>query len=298
MNKKTLKAFSLIELSIVILIIGILVAGVTQSSRLVRQIRLATARSLTTSSPVTSIKNLSLWLEPVMDSSFIPAEAQDNSLVSTWYDINPQVTPQLRLSATQGNTSFQPRYFSDEINGLPALRFDGNSDWMTLGVNHGLESNSKITIFIVNKFATNTTGFVLAKRDNFVDGKGWNVVVWGNYYALEIMGHQSTNVAVVSTTLNFNTTYLTTFSYNGNMSSSGMNLWVNGNKQNPPSRGGALTMSPSPNGDEDLRIGAREGNSFAWYHGSIGEIIIFTDSLSDSDVSEVNTYLKKKWNIK
>ena len=57
-------------------------------------------------------------------------------------------------------------------------------------------------------------------------------------------------------------------------------------------------MSPSPNGDEDLRIGAREGNSFAWYHGSIGEIIIFTDSLSDSDVSEVNTYLKKKWNIK
>lgn len=36
-------------------------------------------------------------------------------------------------------------------------------------------------------------------------------------------------------------------------------------------------MSPSPNGDEDLRIGAREGNGVAWYHGSIGEIIIFTD---------------------
>ena len=97
---------------------------------------------------------------------------------------------------------------------------------MTLGVNHGLESNNKITIFIVNKFATNTTGFVLTKRDNFVDGKGCNVVVLGNYYALEIMGYQSTNVATFSTTLNYNTTYLTTFSYNGNMSSSGMNLWV------------------------------------------------------------------------
>ncbi|GDX36164.1 hypothetical protein LBMAG18_06750 [Alphaproteobacteria bacterium] len=90
----------MIELSAVILIIGILVAGVTQSSRLVRQIRLATTRSLTTSSPVTSIKNLSLWHEPVMDSSFIPAKSQDNSLVSAWYDINPQVTTQLRLSAT------------------------------------------------------------------------------------------------------------------------------------------------------------------------------------------------------
>ncbi|MFM2200490.1 MAG: hypothetical protein RL769_545, partial [Pseudomonadota bacterium] len=39
------QAFSLIELSIVILIIGILVAGVTQSSRLVNQIRLSTAQS-------------------------------------------------------------------------------------------------------------------------------------------------------------------------------------------------------------------------------------------------------------
>ena len=41
--KSNIKAFSLIELSIVILIIGILVAGVTQSSRLFRQITLSTA---------------------------------------------------------------------------------------------------------------------------------------------------------------------------------------------------------------------------------------------------------------
>ncbi|MFM7621060.1 MAG: prepilin-type N-terminal cleavage/methylation domain-containing protein, partial [Alphaproteobacteria bacterium] len=46
------KAFSLIELSIVILIIGILVAGVTQSSRLVNQFRLTSARNITLSSPL------------------------------------------------------------------------------------------------------------------------------------------------------------------------------------------------------------------------------------------------------
>ncbi|MFM7620300.1 MAG: prepilin-type N-terminal cleavage/methylation domain-containing protein, partial [Alphaproteobacteria bacterium] len=54
--KKTKKiktqAFSLIELSIVILIIGILVAGVTQSSRLVNQFRLTSARNITLSSPL------------------------------------------------------------------------------------------------------------------------------------------------------------------------------------------------------------------------------------------------------
>ena len=42
---KPSKAFSLIELSIVVLIIGILIAGVTQGSRLVRQSRLSTAQN-------------------------------------------------------------------------------------------------------------------------------------------------------------------------------------------------------------------------------------------------------------
>ena len=57
MNKIS-RAFSLIELSIVILIIGILVAGVVQSSRLVKKMRLQTAQNLTTISPIPSIKDL------------------------------------------------------------------------------------------------------------------------------------------------------------------------------------------------------------------------------------------------
>lgn len=43
-------AFSLIELSIVILIVGIIIAGVTQSSSLIRKMRLSSARQLTSTS--------------------------------------------------------------------------------------------------------------------------------------------------------------------------------------------------------------------------------------------------------
>ncbi|MFM7620236.1 MAG: prepilin-type N-terminal cleavage/methylation domain-containing protein [Alphaproteobacteria bacterium] len=67
---KNFKAFSLIELSIVILIIGILVAGVTQSSRLIRQMALSSARALTQSSPVPSIAGLVSWYEPTSEKSF------------------------------------------------------------------------------------------------------------------------------------------------------------------------------------------------------------------------------------
>ena len=69
-HKNIKKAFSLIELSIVILIIGILVAGVTQSSRLVSQFRLLSARNITQSSPVHSIKDLLIWLETTSTKSW------------------------------------------------------------------------------------------------------------------------------------------------------------------------------------------------------------------------------------
>ena len=84
------KAFSLIELSIVILIIGILVAGVTQSSRLIKAMKIQSAKSLTVSSPVPSFKNVTLWLESTLSESFDSAEAQDQLQISTWKDINPQ----------------------------------------------------------------------------------------------------------------------------------------------------------------------------------------------------------------
>jgi len=48
------QAFSLVELSIVILIIGVLIAGVIQGSNLVTKFRIKTAQTLTQSSPVSS----------------------------------------------------------------------------------------------------------------------------------------------------------------------------------------------------------------------------------------------------
>ncbi len=50
MIKNEKLAFSLIELSIVVLLIGILIAGVTQGSRLIRQSKIKTAQNLTKNS--------------------------------------------------------------------------------------------------------------------------------------------------------------------------------------------------------------------------------------------------------
>ncbi|MCE3255904.1 MAG: hypothetical protein K0R25_1398 [Rickettsiaceae bacterium] len=61
-NKPKL-AFSLIELSVVILVIGILVVGITKGMSIMRSAKLQSAQSLTQSSPVALIDGLKLWLE-------------------------------------------------------------------------------------------------------------------------------------------------------------------------------------------------------------------------------------------
>ena len=153
-NKNFKKAFSLIELSIVVLIIGILIAGITSGSRLVRNSKLASAAQFTKSSDVNSIPDLVLWLEPTMPNSFAidPASStgslealpgsnynkltdknnanyikdtdypSDLDYISRWNDINPRATS--KKSVVQDYNSNRPRYVANAINGLPALRFN------------------------------------------------------------------------------------------------------------------------------------------------------------------------------
>ena len=57
------KAFTLMELSIVLIVVALLVGGVVASQGLIQAARLAKARSLTNSAPVPMIEDLTLWLE-------------------------------------------------------------------------------------------------------------------------------------------------------------------------------------------------------------------------------------------
>ena len=57
------KGFTLVELSIVMIIIALLVVGVVAAQSLIASAQLAKARSLTNSAPIATIEDLTLWLE-------------------------------------------------------------------------------------------------------------------------------------------------------------------------------------------------------------------------------------------
>lgn len=152
------KAFSLIEISIVILIVGILIAGISKGIDMVYDMRLVTARALTDKSPVGSIENLELWLETTLENSLATGTASftdvknpnDSDPIGRWNDINPTlINPNNKNHAVQNTLSYQPLYIKDGINGLPALQFDGFDDFFS--ATDGRTNLSEFTIFIVAK---------------------------------------------------------------------------------------------------------------------------------------------------
>ena len=160
------KAFSIIEISIVILIIGILVAGVTQSTRLIKQIKIASARSITKSSPVPSIKDLSLWLETSTDESFIEIQTDDDYRLTQWNDINPQ-NPSKYFAIKTGSQFVT--YTSEGINSIPSVKFTGDTGvngYFVLSTSNNVAQASKI-----NTFGNRFSFFLVARPEIEVVGK-------------------------------------------------------------------------------------------------------------------------------
>jgi len=152
--KKYQKAFSLVELSMVILIIGILIAGVSQGIDLYEDFKLASARNLTSGSIVARVPNLSMWWETTMETSFINSKPNEGDLINRWNNINSQRVMKVNL-LNAPNDATRPTYKASAINGLPALKFSNAQNLRSADINgDSFFSNNEITVFLLQ----NTTG--------------------------------------------------------------------------------------------------------------------------------------------
>lgn len=118
----------MIELSVVILIIGILIAGVLASDAIISKFRITTAQTLTVSSPVNGVADSTLWLESSLDKSFKTSESSDTSNLSAWYDIRENVN---KNNALQTDSSHAPTY-ANTINYIQTVKFDGTNGYFTI----------------------------------------------------------------------------------------------------------------------------------------------------------------------
>jgi len=291
MRKSTSKAFSLVELSIVILIIGILIAGITQSSRLVAQMKLNTARTVTQSSPVASIKNLSLWLETSTVDSFLDSETADATNLSTWYDINPQASQ--KLTGTVNVASSDITYKANGINGLPTVNFKVGASVATRRIALSAVpavSNSASTVFVVYR---DYSASVSTQRAVFWNGSTTSIG-WG-YYKTVTDGYRriatSTSVGETGTAMGSGPE-IASMTISGSAGTAA--LYINGASISLSD--GTLASFTASDG---FIIGNYTNGTYATpWEGHISEIIMYDGVLKTEDRKSVESYLGKKYGIK
>jgi prepilin-type N-terminal cleavage/methylation domain-containing protein len=288
------KAFSLIELSIVILIIGILVAGVTQSSRIINQMRLQNARIITQNSPINSIKDLVIWLETSMEGSFINDEAQEGSTISEWRDNNPLTIQKNKF--IQPNAAIRPIYRSSAINNLPGIMFEDSQSspigrvlYFPNAVAGDFVATSNMTLFLVatidsiNQSGSSLINWFIAPNLRILTHFIWpdNNIYFDFGYCCDLTSRIQASVNINDYIKN---PKIITYFKNGN------NLGFRSN--------GVQLIN---NNSATSRIPAGSSSSFVigeGVKGKLAEFIMYNRSLSNDETKDIEQYLAKKWAIK
>jgi prepilin-type N-terminal cleavage/methylation domain-containing protein len=282
-NKKfSNKAYSLIEISIVITIITVLIVGAFNGMEMVRKAKLVNAQNLTEQSIVPKIPNLMTWYETSLARSFSENQRENNAKISVWNDINPN--SEYTNNATQSTDANRPTYITNRFNdAIAGIFFDGND---FLNYNGTKLVNSGYSVFIVerrmagNDLATMIGGATTAPNSNLILAYRSNTIITQAHYANDI------DIAVPGYSSPI--TRIHSFFYNR---SYGKKYWLNGginpDGANASQTTGVLDYS-------NAWIGRYIGYFF---YGDIAEIIFYNRSLKTEERVAVEDYLSKKYNV-
>jgi prepilin-type N-terminal cleavage/methylation domain-containing protein len=319
------KAFSLVELSVVILIIGILIAGVTQSGRLIRQIKLSTARSVTASSDVNSIRDVTGWFEASTEGSFRIAggssEIQNEDEILEWHDYNTQKSAFDKPTLVNSTTGTYPKYRSNGINGIPAVYFDGSNDYISFELGGTvtdpkfpvIEKDRNFSIFTV--FRADPSALANDRIVTQISGLPTsNALVDYTYAGIGIFSSKKTGLIVTKTegdnflvnyALQDQTDYIVgavaDFPVEDATDPTRENVKMYLNSSNVASQITSGNFQTNVGvGNKRLIIGAGNlgGDKQIFFKGLIAEVIYFDRAIKKEEAQSVMKYLQKKYGIK
>jgi len=274
---KKKSAFSLVELSIVIVIIGLLLVGVIGSKHLVEISRISSAKALTSNSPISATLDNALWLESsIVETAFSDnLEAGDGDDLDSWkdrsYNQNKPIISKVGTGPTYANT----------INNIQAVQFSASDSNYLQITDASFLNNTDYTIFVLEKREANSS-------DNYFIGD--DSVTTANQTL--ILGYSTDTSPIHSQGIgnNYTASLEAYVSYSGSRiftftsdSTKGKKMYINGVLAAEDADTTQLT------GITTLPIGMG-------YNGEIGEIAIFTRALKAVERQSIEDYMGNKWN--
>jgi len=299
-------AFSLVEISIVILIIGILIAGISSGLDLYQEYHLTSARQLTNNSIVGRIKGLTLWFETTSEKSFEKAQPLNNEPIAKWKNLNFQESNSLNVF--QNDSRYQPKYIENAINNLPALNFnDGIKYLISDPINYAEISDvENMTLFFVTRSMGGPVGINPAPFFVFAEKDSNGIEVFRNqlylYHQNKIL-FQYGGLCGASVSFIFNTCRATVSSLNPKHPNNNFIITAVKSKDVGIIYTNTIIDTtnslhtdkyPQTNIKNPIYIGGIASRSALNY---TGELIMFNRTLTDKEIEGVHNYLRNKWKI-
>ncbi len=300
--KKNLRAFSLIEISIVIVIISLIMGMIIRSNSSSYEAKIRTSASLTSNSAVNNIDGLLLWLEPTMTESFLDAEEKDGSAVSSWFDINP--TTNAKSNATQSTAGSKPLYQLNGIGGLPSLKFDGVDDKVVVNSSFLRSTTDSFQIFLVAKAtAAHQIDSEVAGGADGVSGQKFILGPTPGTTGCVSGGEAGGGISMGTNGISFyehTGCYLPPLAiYSGTVSDPAIISIKYENKIPSIYLNGGLVRTGLQSPKDRVFVGAEIGGyPYGSFQGLVSEVIVYASSLSDDDRKEVEKYLSQKYSLK
>ena len=296
-NKNHKKAFSLIEISVVIVIIGILISGISSGIDLYSDFRITSARSLTLGSKVPRIDGLVAWWETTLEKSFDKNEAINGVKITNWYDANPLSLNKITL--TQSNSANKATFKANSINSLPAISFDGSNKYITNNI--FAESFTLIVVLASNSLGAGTSSSqaylntVIIGADYPGSANDIIPLALGDGNLKMFTGTDGSETTLISNSkIKTGTPYIVSASRN--FEDGTRKIMINNSNIVSDKLGGAgLFLKASSLAG--IGADANDWNTNL-YNGNIAEIIVYNKILNISDIDIIHKYLSKKYSIK
>jgi prepilin-type N-terminal cleavage/methylation domain-containing protein len=276
-------AFTLIELSIVLIIIGLVVGALVGGQSLIKSSQLKSARQLSNSAPLFSKKgsHLIMWLDATSRDAFNNVNIQNGDDVTKWNDVNKTQISNLRFHANE--LTNPPSYLRDGINSLPSIDFNGTSD--RISTTRTFNPQTPFTLFLVGRLNqsdsevyqyffrlfSNSSRIYIASDDS---SKFYYTV--GDVHSTGTLPDSDTDPHIFSLRSQGGSSSVTTESFFDGSSNGTRDVEIN-------------------SANDIFSIGS--AGSVSFLNGQIGEVIMFNTALHDNEIDEIEFYLSQKWSI-